>query len=60
MKKEANQKKGTILIVDDEPLIRMTLESGLMENQKDGTFHPEKWMSKLAALRVLDQAQKMG
>ena len=36
------------------------LESGLMENQKDGTFHPEKWMSKLAALRVLDQAQKMG
>lgn len=36
------------------------LESGLMENQKDGTFHPEKWMSRLAALRVLDQAQKMG
>ena len=36
------------------------LESGLMENQKDGTFHPEKWMSKLAALRVLDKAQKMG
>lgn len=36
------------------------LENGLMENQKDGTFHPEKWMSKLAALRVLDQAQKMG
>ena len=35
------------------------LESGLMENQKDGTFHPEKWMSRLAALRVLDQAQKM-
>ena len=36
------------------------LENGLMENQKDGTFHPEKWMSRLAALRVLDQAQKMG
>ena len=36
------------------------LESGLMENQKDGTFHPEKWMSRLAALRVLDKAQKMG
>lgn len=36
------------------------LESGLMENQKDGTFHPEKRMSKLAALRVLDKAQKMG
>ena len=36
------------------------LESGLMENQKDGTFHPEKWMSKLAALRVLEKAQKMG
>ena len=36
------------------------LESGLMENQKDGTFHPEKRMGKLAALRVLDKAQKMG
>lgn len=36
------------------------LENGLMENQKDGTFHPEKRMSRLAALRVLDQAQKMG
>lgn len=36
------------------------LENGLMENQKDGTFHPEKRMSKLAALRVLDKAQKMG
>ena len=36
------------------------LESSLMENQKDGTFHPEKWMSRLAALRVLDKAQKMG
>lgn len=36
------------------------LESGLMENQKDGTFHPEKRMGKLKALRVLDKAQKMG
>ena len=36
------------------------LESSLMENQKDGTFHPEKWMSRLAALCVLDKAQKMG
>lgn len=36
------------------------LENGLMENQKDGTFHPEKRMSKLAALRVLEKAQKMG
>lgn len=36
------------------------LESGLMENQKDGTFHPEKRMGKLKALRVLEKAQKMG
>ena len=36
------------------------LESGLMENQKDGTFHPEKCMGKLKALRVLEKAQKMG
>ena len=35
------------------------LESGLMENQKDDTFHPEKRMGKLKALRVLEKAQKM-
>lgn len=52
--------------IDGEPLSeaaqaqRWVLESGLMQNKKDGAFHPEKHMNKLKALRVLEKAQKMG
>lgn len=34
------------------------VESGLMKVRKDGAFHPEQTMTKLKALRVLDNAKK--
>ena len=34
------------------------VESGLMKVRKDGEFHPEQTMTKLKALRVLDNAKK--
>lgn len=34
------------------------VESGLMKVRKDGGFHPEQTMTKLKALRVLDNAKK--
>ena len=54
------------VVIDGEPLSeaaqaqRWVLESGLMQNKKDGAFHPEARMNKLKALRVLEKAQKLG
>ena len=39
---------------------KWAVESGLMQPAKDGSFAPEKKMSKWKALRVLDAAKKMG
>ena len=39
---------------------KWAVESGLMEPAKDGSFAPDKKMSKWSALRVLDAAKKMG
>ena len=39
---------------------KWAVESGLMQLAKDGSFAPEKKMSKWKALRVLDAAKKMG
>ena len=39
---------------------RWAVESGLMQPAKDGSFAPDKKMSKWNALRTLDAAKKMG
>ena len=51
--------------VEGEPLSeaaqaeKWAVESGLMQNDADGSFNGQKKMSKLKALRVLDSAKKM-
>ena len=42
---------------ETEQAQRWALESGLMQNKKEGSFHGEKEMNKLKALRVLDKAK---
>ena len=39
---------------------KWAVESGLMQNDADGSFNGAKKMSKLKALRVLDSAKKLG
>ena len=52
--------------VEGEPLSetaqaeRWVVESGLMQNESDGTFNGQKKMTKLAALHTLSEAKKLG
>ena len=52
--------------IDGEPLSeaaqaeKWTVESGLMQNDAEGSFNGQKKMNKLKALRVLDAAKKLG
>lgn len=39
---------------------RWVIESGLMQNDANGNFNGQKKMLKLAALRTLDAAKKLG
>ena len=45
---------------DAEQAERWVVESGLMKNDADGSFNGQKKMLKLAALRTLDAAKKLG
>ena len=52
--------------IDGEPLSeaaqaeKWAMESGLMQNDAEGSFNGQKKMNKLKALRVLDAAKKLG
>lgn len=45
---------------DTEQAERWVIESGLMQNDANGNFNGQKKMLKLAALRTLDAAKKLG